>query len=44
MKRLYLRNSTCGGLSLITPDVHLLQSAYIHIDIVKKDVHYTGRQ
>ncbi|XP_071129820.1 uncharacterized protein [Mytilus edulis] len=41
MKRLYLRNSTCGGLSLITPDVHLLQSADIHIDIVKKDVHYT---
>lgn len=42
MTRLYLRSSLCGGLSLLTPDVQLLKSADLHIDIVKKDVHYSG--
>ncbi|XP_076073968.1 uncharacterized protein LOC143045393 [Mytilus galloprovincialis] len=41
MTRLYLRRSLCGGLSLLTPDVQLLKSADLHIDIVKKDVHYS---
>ncbi|XP_052069312.1 uncharacterized protein LOC127708477 [Mytilus californianus] len=41
MKRLYLRKSACGALQLFTPDVQLLQTANLHIDIVKMDVPYS---